>query len=309
MGMNTEMAGNSPGPLTLKVEALTVTYATGHTALRDASFVLDHGTICGLVGVNGSGKSTLFKSIMGFVSPQRGRVLINGLPVKVALKQNLVAYVPQAEEVDWNFPVSVQDVVMMGRYGRMNFLRIAGEVDRASVRESLERVQMWEYRDRQIGELSGGQKKRVFLARSLAQGGRVILLDEPFTGVDVKTEEAIINLLRKLRKEGCIILVSTHNLGSVPEFCDQAVLINRTVQASGPVHEVFTEENLTRAFGGALRQFHFEHSTIQEHDGRMVKVLTDDERPLVFGKDGHLEYTQRKGREELVRRREEEEGA
>ncbi len=306
--MNLETAAAAPPPLTLKVEAVTVTYATGHTALRDASFTLDHGTICGLVGINGSGKSTLFKSIMGFIKPDRGRVLINDQPVRAALKQNIVAYVPQAEEVDWNFPVSVQDVVMMGRYGRMNFLRIARAADKSAVRESLERVQMWDYRDRQIGELSGGQKKRVFLARALAQGGRVILLDEPFTGVDVKTEEAIIHLLRKLRREGCIILVSTHNLGSVPEFCDHSVLINRTVLASGPVQEVFTEENLTKAFGGVLRQFHFEHSTIQEHDGRMVKVMTDDERPLIFGKDGHLEYTNREGREDLVKSREAEVG-
>jgi manganese/iron transport system ATP-binding protein len=167
---------------------------------------------------------------------------------------------------------------------------------------------MWEYRDRQIGELSGGQRKRVFLARALAQQGRIVLLDEPFTGVDVKTEDAIVSLLRELRDSGCIILVSTHNLGSVPEFCDQVVLINRTVLASGPTAEVFTEENLARAFGGVLRQFHFERSTIQDHDGRRITVLTDDERPLVFGRDGHLEYKDRTGREDLVRAREEDVG-
>jgi manganese/iron transport system ATP-binding protein len=133
-------------------------------------------------------------------------------------------------------------------------------------------------------------------------------LDEPFTGVDVKTEEAIIDLLRELRTAGCIMLVSTHNLGSVPEFCDQVVLLNRTVLASGPTADVFTEQNLTTAFGGVLRQFHFEHSTIQEHDGRTVRLLTDDERPLVFGKDGHLEYKDREGREDLVRQREEQGG-
>jgi manganese/iron transport system ATP-binding protein len=258
--------------------------------------------------VNGSGKSTLFKSIMGFLRPSAGQVRINGQPVAAALKQHLVAYVPQAEEVDWQFPVSVWDVVMMGRYGAMNFLRIPRAVDKAAVEESLRRVSMWDFRDRQIGELSGGQKKRVFLARALAQGGRIILLDEPFTGVDVKTEEAIIDLLRELRTAGCIMLVSTHNLGSVPEFCDQVVLLNRTVLASGPTADVFTEQNLTTAFGGVLRQFHFEHSTIQEHDGRTVRLLTDDERPLVFGKDGHLEYKDREGREDLVRQREEQGG-
>ena len=298
-----------PAPLLhLEVQQVSVVYSNGHHALRDATFSLSGGTICALVGVNGSGKSTLFKSIMGFLRPSAGQVRINGQPVAAALKQHLVAYVPQAEEVDWQFPVSVWDVVMMGRYGAMNFLRIPRAADKAAVEDSLRRVSMWDFRDRQIGELSGGQKKRVFLARALAQGGRIILLDEPFTGVDVKTEEAIIDLLRELRTSGCIMLVSTHNLGSVPEFCDQVVLLNRTVLASGPTADVFTEQNLTTAFGGVLRQFHFEHSTIQEHDGRTVRLLTDDERPLVFGKDGHLEYRDREGREDLVRQREEQGG-
>lgn len=291
-------------PLAIEVADVTVAYPNGHVALRDASFHLGPGTICALVGVNGSGKSTLFKSIMGFVRPARGRIRIAGAPVEASRKRQLVAYVPQAEEVDWTFPVSVWDVVLMGRYGHMNFLRRPGAEDKRLALESLGRVGMADYRDRQIGELSGGQKKRVFLARALAQQGRIMLLDEPFTGVDVQTEAAIIELLRALRSEGHIILVSTHNLGSVPEFCDQVVLIHRTVLAYGPTEEVFTEQNLTRAFGGALRQFHFENSTIQDHDGRTVKLLTDDERPLVFGKDGHLEYTERQGREDLVKERE-----
>lgn len=290
----------------LDVADVSVAYSNGHLALHDATFQLRGGTICALVGVNGSGKSTLFKSIMGFVKPSSGSVKINGLPIRSVLKQHLVAYVPQAEEVDWQFPVSVWDVAMMGRYGAMNFLRIPRSVDKARVEESLRRVSMWDFKDRQIGELSGGQKKRVFLARALAQGGRVILLDEPFTGVDVNTEEAIIELLQELRAAGCIILVSTHNLGSVPEFCDQVVLINRTVLAYGPTSQVFTEQNLAAAFGGVLRQFQFEQSTIQEHDGRTVRVLTDDERPLVFGKDGHLEYKDRQKHEELVKQRSEE---
>ena len=243
---------------------------------------------------------------MGFVNPTAGTVRINGMPVRQSLKQHAVAYVPQAEEVDWQFPVSVSDVVMMGRYGAMNFLRIPRAVDRQKVEESLKRVSMWEFRDRQIGELSGGQKKRVFLARALAQGGRVILLDEPFTGVDVKTEDAIIALLHELRESGCIIFVSTHNLGSVPEFCDQVVLINRTVLAYGATADVFTAQNLAKAFGGVLREFEFEQSTIQEHDGQKVRVVTDDERPLVFGKDGHLEYMDREKHEKLLRERSEE---
>lgn len=292
--------------VSLDVEGVSVAYPNGYQALSDASFHLEAGTICALVGVNGSGKSTLFKSIMGFVNPTSGHVRINGMPVKESLKKHLVAYVPQSEDVDWQFPVSVWDVVMMGRYGAMNFMRIPRAADKRLVEESLRRVAMWEFRDRQIGELSGGQKKRVFLARALAQGGRVILLDEPFTGVDVNTEEAIIGLLHELKKSGAIIFVSTHNLGSVPEFCDQVVLINRTVLAYGPTAEVFTAQNLAAAFGGVLREFQFERSTIQQHDGHAVTVLSDDERPLVFGKDGHLEYMDRGKHEELLRKRREE---
>ncbi len=287
----------------LEVANLSVSYANGNLALRDASFRLGPGTICALVGVNGSGKSTLFKSIMGFVRPVAGSVSICGAPVRESLRKHIVAYVPQSEEVDWQFPVSVWDVAMMGRYGAMNFMRIPRASDKAKVEESLRRVSMWEFKDRQIGELSGGQKKRVFLARALAQGGRVILLDEPFTGVDVNTEEAIIALLQELRESGAIILVSTHNLGSVPEFCDQVVLINRTVLAYGPTADVFTEQNLAATFGGVLRQFQFEQSTVQPHDGRTIRVLTDDERPLVFGKDGHLEYKDRRAHGDLLKRR------
>ena len=291
-------------PLSLAAHGVAVTYPNGHTALTDATFTLPGGTICALVGVNGSGKSTLFKALMGFVTPTAGRVTIADAPVRDAQRLGWVAYVPQSEEVDWTFPVNVHDVVMMGRYGRMNILRIPRAADREAVADALRRVGLWELRDRQIGELSGGQKKRVFVARALAQQSRVILLDEPFTGVDVKTEEAIIALLRELRAEGRLILVSTHNLGSVPEFCDRVVLINRTVLACGPTAEVFTAENLGRAFGGALRHFDLSRSTVEAHDGRQVTVLTDDERPLVLGQGGHLEYLDRAGREALVAERE-----
>ena len=298
----------SDATLQLEVDNVTVTYPNGNVALRDASFRLTGGTVCALVGINGSGKSTLFKAIMGFVRPSRGEVRVSGEAIAAAQKRSLVAYVPQSEEVDWSFPVSVWDVVMMGRYGYMNFLRIPRTEDRRIVEESLARVGMAEFRERQIGELSGGQKKRVFLARALAQRGRVILLDEPFTGVDVGTETAIIELLRDLRRDGHLMLVSTHNLGSVPEFCDQVVLVNRTVLAFGPTADVFTEQNLLSAFGGVLRHFRFDESTVQHHDGRTVTVLTDDERPLVFGKGGHLEYSHRQGREEIVKQRAEEPG-
>ena len=246
------MDGKQEYPVELTVKDVSVAYNNGHVALYDASFSLQKGTITALVGVNGSGKSTLFKTIMGFIKPMSGQVTICGKPIGMAQKQYLLAYVPQSEDVDWSFPVSVWDVVMMGRYGYMNFLRIPSKEDKEMAERSLERVQMLDFKDRQIGELSGGQKKRVFLARALAQQGKIILLDEPFTGVDVKTETAIIELLRELKNEGHLIFVSTHDLGSIPEFCDHVVIINRTVIASGATETTFTAENLIKAFGGAL---------------------------------------------------------
>jgi len=271
----------------LDVKNITVTYKNGHTAIHDTSFSLPQGTITALVGVNGSGKSTLFKSIMGFVSLASGSVEILGMPVKKALKSNQVAYVPQSEEIDWNFPVLVKDVVMMGRYGHMNIFRHAKQRDHQMVEMALSRVGMESFRERQIGELSGGQKKRVFLARALAQESQIVLLDEPFTGVDVKTEEQIMALLREMRSEGKVILVSTHNLGSVPEFCDRAVLINRTILASGTTKSVFTQENLQLAFGGVLRRFVLTGKQLHDDDDtRQVTVLSDDERPVVlYGED------------------------
>jgi manganese/iron transport system ATP-binding protein len=281
--MNIEACGPLAAPAGLAVHDLTVTYRNGHTALVDAGFEIPRGTITALVGVNGSGKSTLFKAIMGFVPLARGSVSIMGEPAGRALKRNVVAYVPQAEEVDWDFPILVEDVVMMGRYGHMNLMRIAGARDREMVDDALARVGMSDFRKRQIGELSGGQKKRVFLARALAQEGQVILLDEPFTGVDVNTEEAIIALLGQLRDEGRVMLVSTHNLGSVPEFCDRAILLDRKVLAAGPTQEVFTRANLERAFGGVLRHFVLGGTDLHDdEDARSVTVLTDDERPFVL---------------------------
>lgn len=275
------MAFDNP-QIGIQVEDVTVTYRNGHTALRDASFEIPAGTVTALVGVNGAGKSTLFKAIMGFVPAAKGRIELMGLSVKEALKANMVAYVPQAEEVDWTFPVLVEDVVMMGRYGHMGFLRRPSQSDRAAVDQALTRVNMQDYRHRQIGELSGGQRKRVFLARALAQDGKVILLDEPFTGVDVKTEDQIIALLRELRDEGRVMLVSTHNLGSVPEFCDRTVLVKGTVLNYGPTETTFTPENLKEAFGGVLRHFTLGGADLHDDgDTRQVTILTDDERPFV----------------------------
>ncbi|NHI01841.1 metal ABC transporter ATP-binding protein [Oceanimonas sp. MB9] len=239
-------------PPLVHVRELAVTYANGHQALHGVGFDLNRGSICALVGVNGSGKSTLFKSLMGFVRPRSGTIRLDGLPVARALKQGLVCYVPQSEEVDWHFPVLVEDVVMMGRYGHMGMLRRPAQADRHTVAEALERVGMLTLRKRQIGELSGGQKKRVFLARALAQGGQLILLDEPFTGVDATTETAMMALLQSLREQGRLILISTHHLGRIPDFCDQVLLLNRTVVAQGPTATTFTRNNLNRTFGDTL---------------------------------------------------------
>ena len=262
---------------------LTVTYNDGTTALRNVSFEIPTGTITALVGVNGAGKSTLFKALMGFIPTVKGEISILGQSVKSALKENFIAYVPQAEEVDWSFRVLVQDVVMMGRYGHMGFFRKPRQQDILEVEHALNRVGMTNFKDRQIGELSGGQRKRVFLARALAQKSKIILLDEPFTGVDVKTETAIIKLLGEMRKEGKIMLVSTHNLGSVPEFCDRTILIKETILAYGKTENTFTRQNLELAFGGVLRHFVLSGTDLHDDDDRReVRVISDDERPFVL---------------------------
>lgn len=267
----------------IDIQDVTVRYNNGHTAIHNVSFRLEGGTTCALLGVNGSGKSTLFKSIMGLINPQQGNINLCNLPIRQALKQNLIAYVPQSEEVDWQFPISVYDVVMQGRYGYMNFLRIARHEDKQKVQQAMQRVNIEHLAERQIGELSGGQKKRVFLARALAQQSKIILLDEPFTGVDVKTENSIIELLGQLRSEGHLILVSTHNLGSVPDFCDQVVMINRTIIATGKTETTFNQHNLELVFGGVLRHIKLSGQDLHDdEDQRSVTVLTDDERPAVF---------------------------
>ena len=274
------MNEEKPGIIT---SDLTVTYNNGNTALRNVSFEIPQGTITALVGVNGAGKSTLFKALMGFMPTIKGEISILGQSVKSALKGNTIAYVPQAEEVDWSFPVLVRDVVMMGRYGHMGFFRKTTPNDILEVDYALNRVGMTDFKDRQIGELSGGQRKRVFLARALAQKSQVILLDEPFTGVDVKTETAIIELLGEMRKEGKIMLVSTHNLGSVPEFCDRTILIKETVLAYGKTESTFTRQNLELTFGGVLRHFVLSGTDLHDDDDRReVRVISDDERPFVL---------------------------
>ncbi|MEN0139872.1 MAG: metal ABC transporter ATP-binding protein [Rhodococcus sp. (in: high G+C Gram-positive bacteria)] len=232
------------------VEVRDVTVHYGDVlALDRVSLALRPGRVCGLVGMNGSGKSTLFKSIMGTVKPDSGTVRINGAAPAAARKAGVLGYVPQSEDVDWTFPLSVRDVVMTGRYGHMGPTRRPKRADREAVDHALERVELTDLADRQIGQLSGGQKKRTFVARGIAQGATILLLDEPFAGVDKRSEATITALLRELADAGAAILVSTHDLHALPDLADEAILLLRTVLMHGDPAVVLQPENLAAAFG------------------------------------------------------------
>lgn len=235
----------------IDIKNVTVRYQ-GKTALENATATVPEKAICGLVGMNGAGKSTLFKAIMSAVPVASGSVRLAGHTVKTAQKKGIVAYVPQTEAVDWNFPVSVRDVVMMGRYGFMNILRRPKAKDDQAVKEALERVHLSDFADRQIGQLSGGQRKRVFVARALAQGASILLLDEPFAGVDAKTEASLVELLRELQKQGVTTLIAAHDLGTVGSYCDHIILLKQTVVAAGKTKKVFTQENIAETYDSIL---------------------------------------------------------
>jgi manganese transport system ATP-binding protein len=230
------------------VEGVTVRYGEV-VALDGASLTVGRGRICGLIGMNGSGKSTLFKTITGMVRPDTGVVRIEGdVPVR-ARKAGRIGYVPQAEDVDWNFPLSVREVVMTGRYGRMGATRRAKAADHAAVEAALARVELTDLAGRQIGRLSGGQRKRAFVARGVAQGATVLLLDEPFAGVDKRSEATITRLLRELADDGATVLVSTHDLAALPGLTDEAALLMRRILVHGDPATVLEPENLAAAFG------------------------------------------------------------
>ena len=241
--------------MTIEIQNINVFYKNGHEALHNASCQIPDGSITALLGVNGSGKTTLFRSIMGVLRINSGKITIDVQSPDVAIKNNLISYVPQYDDIDWEFPILVKDVVMMGRYSYMNFMRTPNPVDYKIVEESLKKVGMDDLINRQIGELSGGQKKRVFIARALAQESKILLLDEPFTGVDSKTQETILELIKQEREKNKIILISTHDLNIVPEICDRTILINKTVQVEGLTKEVFTKENLVNTFGNHLNYY------------------------------------------------------
>ncbi|MCC7448030.1 MAG: metal ABC transporter ATP-binding protein [Anaerolineae bacterium] len=241
-----------PGkPVVLETRRLSATY-TGELAIEDVSFAVRQGERIALVGPNGAGKSTLLKAIVGLLKPVSGQVLIHNDPSRQAARR--VAYVPQFGEVDWNFPVSVWDAVMMGRVRHIGWFRlpIPGGAHHRIVREALDRVGLLKYADRQIGELSGGQKRRVFIARALAQEADILLLDEPFAGVDPRAQEALIRVLNKLQADGVTIVLATHDLMLASTQFDRLLLMHKSVVAFGKANEVFKPDLLAQTYGGQL---------------------------------------------------------
>jgi manganese/zinc/iron transport system ATP- binding protein len=233
----------------IEVEDLTVAYRD-KPVLWDVDLKVPAGVLMAVVGPNGAGKTTLIKAILGLVRPAAGQVLIHGKPYDE--QRRLVGYVPQRGSVDWDFPTSVLDVVLMGRYGSLGWLRRPGRRERALAREALAKVGMHDLAGRQISQLSGGQQQRVFLARALVQEAQVYFMDEPFQGVDATTERAIVALLQDLRAAGKTVIVVHHDLQTVPEYFDWVTLLNVRRIASGPVAEVFTEPNLRLTYGGRV---------------------------------------------------------
>ena len=236
----------------VEVTDLTVAYGD-KPVLWDVDLEVPQGTLMAIVGPNGAGKTTLIRAILGMVKPAAGQALVLGRPYED--QRQLVGYVPQRGTVDWDFPTSVLDVVLMGRYGRLGWVRRPGSHDRAAAREALEQVGMSELGGRQISQLSGGQQQRVFLARALVQEADVYFMDEPFQGVDATTEKAIVELLRTLRERGKTVIAVHHDLQTVPEYFDQVVLLNVRRIAAGSVDDVFTDENLRRTYGGRAAFF------------------------------------------------------
>ena len=245
----TRSAADAESAPAIEVTDLTVAYGE-QPVLWDVDLTVPPGVLMAIVGPNGAGKTTLIKAVLGLVRPAAGQVLVNGRPYDE--QRRLIAYVPQRGSVDWDFPTSVLDVVMMGRYGSLGWLRRPGRRERERALEALAQVGMEGLADRQISQLSGGQQQRVFLARALVQDAQVFLMDEPFQGVDATTERAVVELLRALRAARKTVVCVHHDLQTVPEYFDWVTLLNVRRVASGPVEEVFTEENLRLTYGARL---------------------------------------------------------
>ncbi|MBI5928089.1 MAG: metal ABC transporter ATP-binding protein [Chloroflexi bacterium] len=241
----------TPAPVTPAIEVVNLSVRYGQASgCESITFSALPGERIAVIGPNGAGKSTMFKAVVGLLPMSSGTVSVSGEPC--AASHDLVSYVPQHESVDWNFPANVWDVVMMSRTRHIGYFRTPRKPDRQAVREALEKVEMWPLRHRQIGQLSGGQRRRVFIARALAQKASVLLMDEPFAGVDAAAEAEIMSVLDTLRKLNVTLIVSTHNLGQAAHHYDKVLMINRQQIAFGPVAEVFNAQNLSQTFGGFL---------------------------------------------------------
>lgn len=228
----------------LQIDGLTVSYNTT-PVLFDVRLRVPTGTLMGVVGPNGAGKSTLLKAVLGVIPSLSGVINIQGS----RKTRGQIGYVPQRASVDWDFPTTVFDLVLMGTYGKLGWFRRPGKIQRDQAMEALRQVGMQDYADRQIGQLSGGQQQRAFLARAFVQDAPVYFMDEPFAGVDATTEKSIIELLKKLRSQGKTLLVVHHDLSTVPAYFDQVTLLNQKVIASGNVTDIFTADNLEKTFG------------------------------------------------------------
>jgi ABC-type Mn2+/Zn2+ transport system ATPase subunit len=236
----------------LEIDSLSV-YYNNLQAIKDISFQADFGKLIGIIGPNGAGKSTLIKGVLGLEKSKSNRVKVFGEAINKVRKQ--IAYVPQRNQIDWDFPVLVEDVVMMGRFVHLPWYKRPSTKDKEIVSTSLEEVGMSEYRGRQIGELSGGQQQRVFIARALAQQADLFFLDEPFVGIDVTSEDIIINILRNLRHNGKTVFVVHHDLSKVEDYFDQIMIINKELVSFGDVYDVFHPENLSKAYQGKIKLF------------------------------------------------------
>ena len=245
----------------VEVMDLTVAYRD-KPVLWDIDLVVPSGVLLAIVGPNGAGKTTLIKTILGLIQPAAGQVRIHGAPYKDQRRR--VAYVPQRGSVDWDFPTSVLDVVTMGLYGRVGWLKRPGKAERELAMDALRKVGMDPFADRQISQLSGGQQQRVFLARALVQEADVYFMEEPFQGVDATTERAIVRLLQELREAGKTVLVVHHDLQTVPEYFDWVMLLNVRKISSGPVEETFTDENLRLTYGGRVAFLRRDASKMEE---------------------------------------------
>ena len=241
--------GVDPSEIPVQIHDMTIAYHR-KPVLWDVDLDVPEGQLVGIIGPNGAGKSTMITAIMDLLPKASGWVRIYGQPYERMRRS--VGYVPQRESVDWDFPVSALEVVTMGRYGRLGWMRRPGREDRRAAEEALDKVGMGDFAGRQISQLSGGQQQRVFLARALAQDTRIYLMDEPFAGVDATTEQAIIDILMELRALGRTILCVHHDLQTVTRYFDWVIMLNMRVVASGPTAEVFSEENLHKTYGGRL---------------------------------------------------------